>query len=103
MIAGLGQAAQLVTDNVEEYGAHMREVRDYLEEQLEVSWPLATHNLGCLANLCNFHPFCRMYSSMKFILMGSLLVVNGFQTHVMCQLLDRVCKVCAQGELYVCK
>ena len=37
MIAGLGQAAQLVTDNVDEYGAHMREVRDYLEEQLQVS------------------------------------------------------------------
>ena len=37
MIAGLGVAAQLVTDNVEEYSAHMKEVRDYLESQLEVS------------------------------------------------------------------
>ena len=37
MIAGLGQAAQLVTDNVKKYGARMKEIRDYLEEQLEVS------------------------------------------------------------------
>lgn len=37
MIAGLGQAAQLVTNNLEKYGTHMKEIRDYLEEQLEVS------------------------------------------------------------------
>ncbi|XP_063504256.1 selenocysteine lyase isoform X9 [Pongo pygmaeus] len=52
MIAGLGkvspelcihslcvcpQAAELVTQNCEAYEAHMRDVRDYLEERLEVS------------------------------------------------------------------
>ena len=37
MIAGLGAAAQLVTDNVDKYCSHMREIRNYLEEQLEVS------------------------------------------------------------------
>lgn len=36
MIAGLGVAAQLVTDSVDQYSAHMKEVRDYLESQLEV-------------------------------------------------------------------
>lgn len=37
MIVGLGRAAQLVTDNVDRYFAHMSEIRDYLEAQLEVS------------------------------------------------------------------
>ena len=47
MIAGLGQAAQLVIDNIEQYGAHMREIRDYLEEQLQVSYDHNTvyHNI----------------------------------------------------------
>lgn len=31
------QAAELVTRNCEAYEAHMRDVRDYLEERLEVS------------------------------------------------------------------
>uniref|UniRef100_A0A8I3Q193 Selenocysteine lyase n=1 Tax=Canis lupus familiaris TaxID=9615 RepID=A0A8I3Q193_CANLF len=35
MIAGLGKAAELVTKNCEAYEAHMRDVRDYLEERLE--------------------------------------------------------------------
>uniref|UniRef100_A0A8C0VEL9 Selenocysteine lyase n=1 Tax=Cyanistes caeruleus TaxID=156563 RepID=A0A8C0VEL9_CYACU len=37
MIAGLGQAAELVNKNWEAYEAHMRDVRDYLEATLEVS------------------------------------------------------------------
>ena len=37
MIAGLGEAARLVTDNVDDYSAHMRQIIDYLEEQLLVS------------------------------------------------------------------
>ena len=47
MIAGLGQAAQLVIDNIEQYGAHMREIRDYLEEQLQVSYDhnIVYHNI----------------------------------------------------------
>nr|KAF6497571.1 selenocysteine lyase [Rousettus aegyptiacus] len=36
MIAGLGKAAELVTENCEAYEAHMRGVRDYLEERLVV-------------------------------------------------------------------
>lgn len=36
MIAGLGKAAELVADHVTLYGNHMRHVRDYLEEKLEV-------------------------------------------------------------------
>ena len=37
MIAGLGKASQLVTDNIDGYKVYMKEVRDYLESQLEVS------------------------------------------------------------------
>ncbi|XP_059711157.1 selenocysteine lyase isoform X4 [Haemorhous mexicanus] len=37
MIAGLGQAAELVNKNWEAYEAHMRDVRDYLEATLAVS------------------------------------------------------------------
>ncbi|XP_075385602.1 selenocysteine lyase [Tenrec ecaudatus] len=35
MIAGLGKAAELVSQNWETYEAHMREVRDYLEDRLQ--------------------------------------------------------------------
>ncbi|NXS13810.1 SCLY lyase, partial [Neodrepanis coruscans] len=38
MIAGLGQAAELVSKNWESYEARMREVRDYLEARLEASF-----------------------------------------------------------------
>ncbi|XP_075273760.1 selenocysteine lyase isoform X2 [Opisthocomus hoazin] len=38
MIAGLGQAAELVSKNWEAYEAHMRDVRDYLEARLEASF-----------------------------------------------------------------
>ncbi|NXI45115.1 SCLY lyase, partial [Galbula dea] len=38
MIAGLGQAAELVSKNWETYEAHMRDVRDYLEARLEASF-----------------------------------------------------------------
>ena len=37
MIAGLGEAARLVVENIDIYHAAMREVRDYLESQLVVS------------------------------------------------------------------
>ena len=37
MIAGLGEAARLVAENINRYNASMREVRDYLESQLVVS------------------------------------------------------------------
>ncbi|XP_010131830.1 PREDICTED: selenocysteine lyase, partial [Buceros rhinoceros silvestris] len=38
MIAGLGQAAELVSKNWEAYEAHMRDVRDYLEARLEATF-----------------------------------------------------------------
>uniref|UniRef100_A0A663M1L6 Selenocysteine lyase n=1 Tax=Athene cunicularia TaxID=194338 RepID=A0A663M1L6_ATHCN len=38
MIAGLGQAAELVSKNWEAYEAHMRDVRDYLEARLEAAF-----------------------------------------------------------------
>ncbi|XP_040468547.1 selenocysteine lyase isoform X2 [Falco naumanni] len=38
MIAGLGQAAELVSKSWEAYEAHMRDVRDYLEARLEASF-----------------------------------------------------------------
>ncbi|NWR94610.1 SCLY lyase, partial [Furnarius figulus] len=38
MIAGLGQAAELVSKNCEAYEAHMQDVRDYLEARLEASF-----------------------------------------------------------------
>ena len=40
MIAGLGEASQLVVDNIPSYQVHMRTVRDYLEESLKVSYPV---------------------------------------------------------------
>ncbi|KAJ6669158.1 hypothetical protein lerEdw1_007967 [Lerista edwardsae] len=36
MIAGLGKAAELVNKHCEDYETHMRKIRDYLEERLEV-------------------------------------------------------------------
>jgi cysteine sulfinate desulfinase/cysteine desulfurase-like protein len=36
MIAGLGEAAKLVCDNLSEYCRHMEKIRDYLEEKLKV-------------------------------------------------------------------
>uniref|UniRef100_A0A8C3SLU2 Selenocysteine lyase n=1 Tax=Chelydra serpentina TaxID=8475 RepID=A0A8C3SLU2_CHESE len=61
MIAGLGKAAELVNKNCEEYEAHMREVRDYLEERLEASFGKHRLHLNSqfpgakrLCNTCNF-------------------------------------------------
>lgn len=36
MIAGLGQASKLVTENIDKYNRHMEKVRDYLEDRLKV-------------------------------------------------------------------
>ncbi|CAN8199454.1 unnamed protein product [Coccothraustes coccothraustes] len=61
MIAGLGQAAELVDKNWEAYEAHMRDVRDYLEASLEASFGkqrihFNSHFKGSkrLCNTCNF-------------------------------------------------
>nr|XP_022335578.1 selenocysteine lyase-like isoform X2 [Crassostrea virginica] len=35
MIAGLGQASKLVTENIDKYNKHMQKIRDYLEERLK--------------------------------------------------------------------
>ncbi|XP_006893573.1 PREDICTED: selenocysteine lyase [Elephantulus edwardii] len=59
MIAGLGKAAELVSENCEVYEAHMREIRDYLEEQLQAAFGKRTcfnsHFPGTerLPNTCN--------------------------------------------------
>ncbi|XP_063965195.1 selenocysteine lyase-like [Lytechinus pictus] len=39
MIAGLGKAAEIVTENVKQFEDHMRRVRDYLEERIESTFP----------------------------------------------------------------
>ncbi|XP_057241910.1 selenocysteine lyase isoform X2 [Malurus melanocephalus] len=61
MIAGLGQAAELVSTNWEAYEAHMQDVRDYLEARLEASFGkqrihFNSHFKGSkrLCNTCNF-------------------------------------------------
>ncbi|NXU12943.1 SCLY lyase, partial [Pardalotus punctatus] len=61
MIAGLGQAAELVSKNWEAYEAQMRDVRDYLEARLEASFGkqkihFNSHFKGSkrLCNTCNF-------------------------------------------------
>uniref|UniRef100_U3CXA8 Selenocysteine lyase n=1 Tax=Callithrix jacchus TaxID=9483 RepID=U3CXA8_CALJA len=61
MIAGLGKAAELVTQNWEAYEAHMRDIRDYLEERLEAEFGQKRIHLNSqfpgterLPNTCNF-------------------------------------------------
>ncbi|XP_036110074.1 selenocysteine lyase [Molossus molossus] len=60
MIAGLGTAAELVTENCEAYEAHMRDVRDYLEERLLAEFGEKIHlnsqfpGTERLPNTCNF-------------------------------------------------
>ncbi|XP_046938687.1 selenocysteine lyase isoform X1 [Lynx rufus] len=61
MIAGLGKAAELVTKNWEAYEAHMRDVRDYLEERLLAEFDKQRIHLNSrfpgterLPNTCNF-------------------------------------------------
>ncbi|KFO32463.1 Selenocysteine lyase [Fukomys damarensis] len=58
---GHGRAAELVTKNCEAYEAHMRDVRDYLEERLEAEFGRKrVHLNSCfpgaerLPNTCNF-------------------------------------------------
>lgn len=38
MIVGLGKAAELVSEHLDQYSSRMRETRDYLEERLVVSY-----------------------------------------------------------------
>ncbi|XP_055964299.1 selenocysteine lyase isoform X1 [Sorex fumeus] len=60
MIAGLGKAAELVTKNCAAYEAHMRDVRDYLEERLQAEFGPRIHlnsrfpGTERLPNTCNF-------------------------------------------------
>uniref|UniRef100_A0A8C6S014 Selenocysteine lyase n=1 Tax=Nannospalax galili TaxID=1026970 RepID=A0A8C6S014_NANGA len=59
MIAGLGKAAELVTENCDAYEAHMRDIRDYLEERLEAEFGKRIHlnsrfpGAERLPNTCN--------------------------------------------------
>ncbi|XP_017895825.1 PREDICTED: selenocysteine lyase isoform X2 [Capra hircus] len=60
MIAGLGKAAELVAENCDAYEAHMRGVRDYLEERLAAEFGERLHlnsqfpGAKRLPNTCNF-------------------------------------------------
>ncbi|XP_071109913.1 selenocysteine lyase-like [Haliotis cracherodii] len=60
MIAGLGKAAELVVRNIDAYEKHLRDVRDYLEEELEREFGDMIHINGKfktsqrLPNTCNF-------------------------------------------------
>nr|XP_026251813.1 selenocysteine lyase isoform X1 [Urocitellus parryii] len=60
MIAGLGKAAEMVTENCEAYEAHMRDIRDYLEERLQAEFGKRIHlnsrfpGVERLPNTCNF-------------------------------------------------
>ncbi|XP_023381795.1 selenocysteine lyase [Pteropus vampyrus] len=60
MIAGLGKAAELVTENCEAYEAHMRDVRDHLEGRLLAEFGNKVHlnsqfpGTERLPNTCNF-------------------------------------------------
>uniref|UniRef100_A0A8D2LE09 Selenocysteine lyase n=1 Tax=Varanus komodoensis TaxID=61221 RepID=A0A8D2LE09_VARKO len=61
MIAGLGKAAELVNKHCDVYEAHMRKVRDYLEEKLEAAFKEQGIHFNCrlkgskrLCNTCNF-------------------------------------------------
>ncbi|XP_024420022.2 selenocysteine lyase isoform X2 [Desmodus rotundus] len=61
MIAGLGKAAELVAENCEAYEAHMRDVRDHLEQRLVAEFGEKKIHLNSrfpgaerLPNTCNF-------------------------------------------------
>ncbi|XP_037705292.1 selenocysteine lyase isoform X2 [Choloepus didactylus] len=61
MIAGLGKAAELVSENCEAYEAHMEAVRDHLEERLvaefgekRIHWNSRFPGTERLPNTCNF-------------------------------------------------
>ncbi|NWW88071.1 SCLY lyase, partial [Rhynochetos jubatus] len=69
MIAGLGQAAELVSKNGEAYEAHMRDVRDYLEARLEASFGkqrihFNSHFMGS-KRLCNTSNFSILGSGLR--------------------------------------
>ncbi|XP_036610980.1 selenocysteine lyase [Trichosurus vulpecula] len=61
MIAGLGKAAELVSKNCDIYEAHMKKIRDYLEERLQAVFEKKRIHLNSLfpgsdrlPNTCNF-------------------------------------------------
>ncbi|XP_072474828.1 selenocysteine lyase [Notamacropus eugenii] len=61
MIAGLGKAAELVNKNCDIYEAHMKKIRDYLEERLQAVFEKKRIHLNSLfpgsdrlPNTCNF-------------------------------------------------
>lgn len=59
MIAGLGEAARLVCENLSTYSRHMETVRDYLEEKLKEAFGEGCVTFNCsedvkrLPNTCN--------------------------------------------------
>ncbi|XP_060624078.2 selenocysteine lyase [Anolis sagrei] len=69
MIAGLGKAAKIVNKYCEVYEAHMRKVRDYLEERLEAEFEEEGINFNCRLKgskrLCNTSNFSIMGSGLQ--------------------------------------
>lgn len=84
------QASELVCNNLDAYHQHMKEVRDYLEEQLSVRSRRYILCLLLLKNCCQL----RKNLVMMFILMEDFLVWNESLTHVMFHWLVNNYKVC---------
>ncbi|KAH9499379.1 hypothetical protein Btru_003925 [Bulinus truncatus] len=57
MIAGLGKAAELICENINQYSSHFLEVRDYLEQKLKENFSVQINgkfnNCERLPNTCN--------------------------------------------------
>ncbi|KAM9030979.1 selenocysteine lyase [Sarcophilus harrisii] len=92
MIAGLGKAAELVNKNCDIYEAHMRKMRDYLEDRLQAVFDKRIHLNSLfpgserLANTCNF--------SISGPQLKGRLVLSHCRT-----LLASVGAACHQGDL----
>lgn len=60
MIAGLGQASKLVTENIDKYNRHMEKVRDYLEERLKAEFGEEICFNGRIGKSCRIPNTCNM-------------------------------------------
>lgn len=60
MIAGLGQASKLVTENIDKYNRHMEKVRDYLEDRLKAEFGEEICFNGRIGKSCRIPNTCNM-------------------------------------------
>lgn len=60
MIAGLGQASKLVTENIDKYNRHMEKVRDYLEERLKAEFGEEICFNGRIGKSCRIPNTCNV-------------------------------------------